>query len=160
MSTDGLAQRVHQALDFFKSHTWTHNQAAGIVANLQAESMVDPQAAQHGGGPGYGVAQWEHPRQNLFAHLYGKDIHGTSLVEQLTFVQYELTHTEKQAGDALKKVTTAGEAGALVCRLYERPADTEGQAKYRCQLAEQIAKSYNNFNNVVSGVETTSPLKA
>lgn len=152
-----LQERVNHALDYFKSHGWTHNQACGIVANLQAESQVDPTQAQHSGGPGYGIAQWEHPRQNLFQRLYGRDIHGSSLDQQLAFVQYELTNTEQEAGRHLRATKTAGEAGASVCRFYERPSDTEGQAKYRCQLAETIAKSYNQFSNVQSGSVTTAP---
>ena len=152
-----LQERVSHALDYFKSHGWTYNQSCGIVANLQAESQVDPTQAQHGGGPAYGIAQWEHPRQNLFQRLYGLDIHGSSLDQQLAFVQYELTNTEQQAGNNLRNTKTAGEAGASVCRFYERPADTEGQAKYRCQLAEQIAKSYSQFSNVHAGSNTTAP---
>lgn len=155
--SDGLQLRINQALAYFKSEGWTHNQASGIVANLQAESKILPDQAQHGGGPGYGIAQWERPRQALFKKWAGHDIHGTSLEEQMEFVQYELSHTEIVAGKALKKTKTAGEAGASVCRLYERPADTDGQAAYRCKLAEQIAKSYGQFNNVKAGVTTTAP---
>lgn len=151
---DGLQTRVHQALVFFKSQGWTHNQACGIVANLQAESQVDPTRAQYNGGPGYGIAQWERPRQGLFKQVYSRDIHGTSLDQQLAFVQYELTVSEYPAGEELKKTNTAGEAGASVCRSYERPADIEGQAKYRCDLAEKIAASCADFENVDSGVVT------
>lgn len=154
-----LQARVEHALAYFKSHGWTHNQAAGIVANLQAESKVDPTVHQIGGGPGYGIAQWETPRQQLFKQVYGKDIHGTSLDEQLAFVQHELTITEADAGRKLKATKTAGEAGASVCRFYERPADIEGQAAYRCALAEQIAESYNKFKNVIAGATTTAPQK-
>lgn len=155
--SDGLSVRVNQALTYFKSQGWSHNQAAGIVANLQAESQVDPSAAQHGGGPGYGLAQWEHDRQRTFKQWSGHDIHGTSLQEQMAFVQYELSHTEQAAGQALKHITTAGEAGASVCRLYERPADINGQAAYRCALAEKIAKTYGQFANVIAGSSTTAP---
>ena len=49
-------------MGFFESQGWTRAQAAGI-GNLQAESGVDPNRAQDGGGPGYGLAQWEGPRQ-------------------------------------------------------------------------------------------------
>ena len=151
-----LQERVTHALDYFKSHGWTYNQSCGIVANLQAESQVNPDQAQYNNGPAYGIAQWEHPRQNLFKQLYNRDIHGSSLDQQLAFVQYELTNTEHQAGAHLRTTHTAGEAGASVCRFYERPADTEGQAKYRCQLAEQIANSYK-FKNVISGATSTAP---
>lgn len=155
--SDGLQERVSHALGFFKQH-WTYNQACGIVANLQAESGVNPAQAQYNGGPGYGIGQWELPRQMLFKSWSGQDIHGSSLDQQLAFVQYELTNTESQAGAHLKQTTTAGEAGASVCRFYERPADTEGQAKYRCQLAETIAKTCSQFSNVNAGSSTTAPV--
>lgn len=156
--SDGLQERVSHALAFFKQHGWTYNQACGIVANLQAESKVNPSQAQYGGGPGYGIAQWENPRQMLFKSWSGRDIHGSSLDQQLGFVQYELTNTESQAGSHLKQTNTAGEAGASVCRFYERPADINGEADRRCQLAENIAKTCSQFSNVIAGSSTTAPV--
>src|SRR5690606_17919333 len=59
-STPGTLQgRIDEAMGFFESKGWTRAQAAGIVGNLQAESGVDPNRRQNGGGPGYGLAQWE-----------------------------------------------------------------------------------------------------
>ena len=134
----GLQGRIDQAMQYFESQGWSRAQAAGIVANLQAESGVDAGRPQDNGGPGYGLAQWEGPRQASFRQWSGHDIHGSSFQEQLQFVQYELTHTEAGAGNALRGATSASEAGSLVTRLYERPADTAGQAQYRAGLAQQI----------------------
>jgi hypothetical protein len=97
---------------------------------------------QHGGGPGYGLAQWEHPRQVDFFNWSGHDIRRSTLPEQLEFVDHELHSTQKAARTALRAATTASEAGAAVCRLYERPADTERQAKYRAGLADAIMATW------------------
>ncbi|HEY0179198.1 MAG TPA: phage tail tip lysozyme [Dokdonella sp.] len=141
-ATPGTLQgRINEAMRYFESQGWTRAQAAGIVANLRAESGVDPGRAQNGGGPGYGLAQWEGPRQASFRQWAGHDIHGSSFQEQLEFVQYELTHTESGAGSALRGATSASDAGAIVCRYYERPADTAGQSSYRAGLAQQIYAS-------------------
>jgi hypothetical protein len=128
-------------MQYFESQGWTRAQAAGVVANLQAESGLNPGIQQYGGGPGYGLAQWEGPRQAEFAQWAGHDIHGSSFSEQLQFVQYELTHTESAAGNALHGAQNAADAGALVCRLYERPKDIVGQSQYRAGLAQQIYAS-------------------
>jgi len=150
-----FAARRDAAMAFFASQGWTHNQAAGIVGNLQAESGIDHTRAQMNGGPGYGLAQWEGPRQAMFKTWAGRDIRESTFDEQLRFIQFELTGPEIGAGRALKAAKSAGAAGAIVCRLYERPADTDGQAVYRCGLAEKIARE-TQFNNVIAGSESTA----
>ncbi len=131
-------QRIDQAMRYFESEGWTKAQAAGIVANLDAESGMEAGIQQHGGGPGYGLAQWEGPRQRDFARWAGHDIHGSSFAEQLRFVQHELTTTEAGAGRALHQATDARTAGSTVTRLYERPADTAGEAVRRGERAVSI----------------------
>jgi len=121
-ATPGSQQaRINEAMGYFQSQGWTRAQAAGIVGNLQAESGVDPNRGQDGGGPGYGLAQWEGPRQAAFKAWAGHDIHGSTFQEQLQFVQHELTTTEAGAGRALKGATTAADAATIVCNKYERP---------------------------------------
>jgi spore coat assembly protein SafA len=131
-------QRIDQAMTYFESQGWSKAQAAGIVANLDAESGMDAGINQIGGGPGYGLAQWEGPRQRDFARWAGHDIQGSSFAEQLRFVQHELTTTEAGAGRALGRTNDAREAGSLVTRLYERPADTAGEAVRRGERAVGI----------------------
>jgi LysM repeat protein len=121
-ATPGSQQaRINEAMGYFESQGWTHAQAAGIVGNLQAESGVDPNRGQDGGGPGYGLAQWEGPRQAAFKAWAGHDIHQSTFQEQLQFIQHELTTTESGAGNALKGATTATQAATIVCNKYERP---------------------------------------
>lgn len=133
-------ERIDQAVNYFQSQGWSRAQAIGIVANLDAESNMDPGIRQIGGGPGYGLAQWEGPRQRDFAAWAGHDIRGSSFAEQLRFVQYELTHSESAAGRALRGATDARSAAEIVTRLYERPADTAGEAARRGDRAAQMAR--------------------
>jgi hypothetical protein len=120
---------------------WGKNQAAGIAANLFAESKFDPTAVGDN-GHAYGIGQWHEDRQKLFAKWSGHDIHGSSLPEQLKFVDYELRHGDGQsqiAGRALPLVHSADAAGRIVSQYYERPADVEGEARRRGGLAGAIA---------------------
>jgi LysM repeat protein len=130
--------RIDQAMTYFQNQGWTRAQAAGIVANLDAESGMDANIRQHGGGPGYGLGQWEGPRQADFATWAGHDIRSSTFEEQLNFVQHELTTSERGAGQRLGQATSASDAGAIVCRYYERPADIAGDSAYRAQLANTI----------------------
>ena len=117
---------------------WTPAQSAGIAANLQAESGFRPNAVGDG-GLAYGIAQWHPDRQAYFEKVMGKPIAGSTLEEQMAFVHTELTSTERVAGYALKGCDTAAEAGACVSKMYERPADREGEAAKRAALAAKIA---------------------
>ncbi|WP_313537634.1 phage tail tip lysozyme [Sphingomonas sp.] len=130
--------RIDQAMTYFQAQGWTRAQAAGIVANLDAESRMEANIRQTGGGPGYGLGQWEGPRQADFAAFSGHDIRNSTFEEQLAFVQHELKGTESAAGRRLGQATSAGDAGAIVCRYYERPADIVGDSAYRSQLANTI----------------------
>ena len=111
-----LQGREDQAMGYFMSQGWSREQAAGIVANLEVESAhtLDPHIQQYGGGPGYGIAQWEGPRQAQFQQVMGKDIHSASYGDELQFVQWELTHSESSAGNALRTQTSAYGAGSFL----------------------------------------------
>ena len=131
-------QRTHQALDYFIAQGWTREQAAGIVANLQAESNLQPTAVGDAGRAA-GVAQWHPDRQAAFQAQMNRPLQGSSLEEQLQFVQHELTAgNERTAGNQLRNATTAQQAGDSVSRYYERPADRDGEAQRRGQRATAI----------------------
>lgn len=138
-----LDDRQRRALDYFVGMGWTAPQSAGIVANLWLESDLNPDAVGDS-GQAYGIAQWHPPRQAGFAAIIGHDIRGSTLEEQLAYVHAELRGTEKAAGDALAACTTADAAGETVSRLYERPADVEGEAKRRGELAQIILDQYDS----------------
>ena len=129
---------VKRSMDYFQGQGWSKAHAAGITANLGLESNFDP-AAKGDNGRAYGIAQWHDYRQQQFAKWAGKPIQNSSLEEQLKFVQYELTQGgEKKAGDLLRATTTARQAGDIVSRQYERPADANGDAAKRAAVAEYL----------------------
>jgi len=136
------AGSVRQAMDYFVGQGWTAAQAAGIVANLQAESGLRPDIPGDG-GHAYGIAQWHADRQAAFQTFTGRAIQGSTLDQQLRFVQQELTGGgEVHAGNLLRNANSANDAGSIVSRHYERPADREGAATRRGQLADQILNNY------------------
>jgi hypothetical protein len=124
---------------------WSKEQAAGITANLKEESQFNPDSKGDGGNA-YGIGQWHSDRQENFRKFIGKDIHGSTLEEQIRFVDWELKNTEKGAGDKLSETTTASDAGAVVSKLYERPAAIEEAARNRAKLANGLFDSYNGAN--------------
>ena len=141
-----------QAVAFFINQGWTSAQACGLVANLEAESGLRPDAVGDGGAA-YGVAQWHPPRQQNFYAFTGHDIRGSTLDEQLAFVVWELNHSEKNAGDALRDCSTAAEAATVICKLYERPADPVGDSVKRAALAERIHAEYGGVEGVPAAPE-------
>jgi peptidoglycan hydrolase-like protein with peptidoglycan-binding domain len=117
----GSSANADTAMNFFISKGWTADQAAGIVGNLQAESGANLKTNAVGDeGQAYGIAQWHPDRAQQFAKVTGKDIQGSSLEDQLAFVQWELTHTESKAGDRIKSCETSQDAAAAMDAYYER----------------------------------------
>lgn len=138
--------RRDQAMQYFMSQGWTKEQAAGIVANIQKESMFNPNAQgdkdKNGVYRAHGLAQWRDSRLKDFRDVMGKNVAQASFEEQLAFIQYELTKgKEKSAGNKLKQAKTAGQSGAIVSEHYERPGAVEAEKRERAKIAEGI---YNN----------------
>lgn len=131
------------AVGFFQSMGWTHAQAAGIVANLQRESNLNPQAVGDN-GQAYGAAQWHKDRQDNFKAWSGKDIRESSLMEQLQFVHHELTQgAEQRAGQLLRAAQNAQQAGEIVSRYYERPGQADAEAARRGASAVSLQQETN-----------------
>ena len=132
-----------QAMSYFQSKGWTKEQSAGIVANLQHESNFKVDAVGDN-GKAYGIAQWHPDRQAEFKKVFGKDIRQATYAEQLAFVNYELTQgKEAGAGKILKTAKTASQAGGIVSKHYERPANTNEEINKRGATAHAIAHGYN-----------------
>ncbi|EOH6030395.1 phage tail tip lysozyme [Acinetobacter baumannii] len=141
-----IAQPVNQsaardeALKFFTSKeggNWSPEQAAGIVANLEAESGFKHKAIGDS-GKAFGIGQWHPDRQAKFKQKFGKDIRQSSYQEQLAFVNWELNNNESSAGKKLRQSKSANQAGAIVSRYYERPAAVEAEAMKRSSMAQNI----------------------
>ncbi|WP_338662631.1 phage tail tip lysozyme [Pararoseomonas sp. SCSIO 73927] len=129
--------RQRTAFDRLKGHGWTEEQAAGILANLRHESGRGlDNAAVGDSGKAYGIAQWHPDRQENFRRWAGKPIQGSSLEEQIDFINYELTQgAERRAGNLLRRQTTAAGAGQVTSLYYERPRGRLGEANARGDTA-------------------------
>ncbi len=134
-----VGDATKRAVAYFETQGWSHEQAAGIAANLKTESSFRPDAVGDS-GHAYGLGQWHPDRQAAFAQWAGHDIRQSTMEEQLGFANWEMTKGgEQAAGRALAQTSTAAEAGAVVSQRYERPADRDGEASRRAAAAQAIA---------------------
>jgi hypothetical protein len=130
----------------FMQMGWSKEQSSGVIANFWKESLLDPRAVGDN-GHAYGIGQWHEDRQEEFRKLFGVDIRKSTLDQQLQFANYELTQGKEQsAGKRLRNTTNALDAGAIVSRYYERPADTEGEAQARARSASDLYASIGQAN--------------
>ena len=155
-----------QMQKYFQDRGLTTAQAAGIVANLMAESSGKSNAIGDK-GTAYGIGQWHQERQEAFKRFFGHDIRQSTLNEQMAFVQHELKTSHKAAGDALLRAETPQEAGAIISRQYEKPADKEGEAQRRGASAEILAAKAPPVNSrpsldprFLQGIQGASALAA
>lgn len=138
--TASEALATNNPMAYLRMLGWTKEQAAGLVANLQAESGMNPRAVGDG-GKAVGIAQWHPDRQAAFRQRMGKNVQDASVDEQLNFVDYELRFgLERQAGAMLRAATSARQAAEIVSRYYERPAAREAEAAKRGAAAVQLAQ--------------------
>lgn len=127
LSNVDLARR---AVDFFLRDGWSMEQAAGLVANIEAESNFDSQAVGDGGAA-FGICQWHPPRQADFRKAFNSSIQDSDYDMQLVFIAFELRNGEIGAGKVLRLATSPDSAGAIVCQHYERPFDPTGHERQR-----------------------------
>ena len=104
-------------------------QAAGKIANLQAESgkNIPSWGVTGDNGTAFGAAQWRGDRFNAlqkYAADHGLDYRSTPA--QQGFMRQEYLGPERKAYDALTAATTPQAAATAVNRYYERSADTTG----------------------------------
>lgn len=120
----GSSENAQKAMEYFMKQGWSKEQAAGIVGNLQQESGKDLDPGAENSTGMYGIAQWDKKRRKDFEKFSGKSIYGSSLEDQLAFVQHELTEGKdggaKKAGRKLKDADTANEAASIFEKYYER----------------------------------------
>lgn len=126
------------AIDRLVKLGWTEAQATGMAANFVHESGLNP-AAVGDGGKAYGIGQWHPDRQAEFKAVYGMDMRGSSIRDQLIFADYELRNGgEQKAGRKLAGAKTAAEAATIMSRDFERPKDAAGEAAKRATTATAI----------------------
>jgi hypothetical protein len=104
-------------------------QAAGKVANLQAESgkNIAPWGVTGDNGTAFGAAQWRGDRFNAlqkYAADHGLDYRSTQA--QQGFMRQEYLGPERKAYDALLAARTPQASATAINRFYERSADNTG----------------------------------
>jgi uncharacterized protein (TIGR02594 family) len=144
---DGFSGLARRAFNFFVQSGWTPAQAAGLVANIEAESSFRANAIGDGGSA-HGICQWHHERFDKFPICFpGRTIDGSTFDEQLQFVNFELLDprsgndgnlpTEHRAAERLRAAQDARTAGGVVSQFYERPGDVQGNIALRGRRAEK-----------------------
>jgi hypothetical protein len=135
---------MQDAMKYFVGKGYEPHKAAGIVANLIAESgrNLNPNAVNKGdgrdGSDSIGIGQWNGPRAialKQFAAAQGKP--WNDLGVQLDFVDHELKGAEGKAGAMLNAARTPEEAARAMLH-YERPKDYEKGHAYRLSSAKQV----------------------
>jgi hypothetical protein len=154
------AERTRYAVASLMKMGWSKEQAAGLAANLNIESGLRPNIVGDSGAA-YGIGQWHADRQAEFKRAFGHDIRGSMLDELLQFVHYELTRGREQAaGHALRRVASAGEAGAIFSAKYERPLNVEKEMAKRSTAATAIYGSLGASGAADAGVPAMAPMLA
>ncbi len=147
---------AQDAVNAFVKMGWSKEQASGLVANLWQESLLNPNAVGDN-GHAYGIGQWHEDRQEAFKKLFGIDIRKSTLDQQIQFANYELTQgNEQSAGRRLRATTNALDAGAVVSRYYERPADADGEAQKRAGAAADLYAALGRANAAQIAAQTPS----
>ena len=117
-----------QIFSYLISKGYKPHEVLGIMGNLQEESGLKPNLYGDS-GKAYGLAQWHPDRRQKFKNKYGKDMIGSSVKEQLDFLDYELKTHEPKTFVSLKKsknIEGATRAFAKFERFkgYENPNDS------------------------------------
>lgn len=129
----------------------TSTAAIGIIANLKAESELDPTIKQYGGGPGRGLVQWEKggrfdtDRINLVDFAKKKGTNWSDLDTQIDFILYELDkHPEYiRVKKLLNSAKSVEETTNIFLRKYEKAGipHTGKRLKYAEEL-KSLAKNW------------------
>jgi murein DD-endopeptidase MepM/ murein hydrolase activator NlpD len=152
VSTSGSSKKI---IDFFVSKGLEPHQAAGVAANFQAESGLNPSAIGDS-GKAHGLAQWRDSRwTNLqnFAKEQNKSWKDFNL--QLDFAWDEMTNKYPSMLSSLKSSKTSDEATEIVMLNYEIPSDQSNSA---IRKRQKIAQGYFESQGTDSG--SSSELKS
>ena len=152
VSTSGSSKKV---IDFFVSKGLEPHQAAGVAANFEAESGLNPSAIGDS-GKAHGLAQWRDSRWvNLqkFAKEQNKSWKDFNL--QLDFAWDEMTKKYPSMLSSLKSSKTSEEATKIVMLDYEIPSD---QSTAAIRKRQKIAQGY--FEDGGTNTGSSSELKS
>jgi hypothetical protein len=149
--------------------------AAGCTANILAESAGRPNNVEDRSGIddatytrdvdswnyrsfvsdryGYGLCQWTSPtrKQSLmdYAQTHGKSIADAEM--QFQFMAREMRSNYTYVWNILTHTSDPYEAGYVMCKFYEIPADTERQSQYRGNQAKKVYERCSGTTPVSGG---------
>jgi hypothetical protein len=135
----------------------TRAQAAGVVANLNAESALDAHAVgDH--GHAYGLAQWHEDGQERFKKWSGGiDIRDSTEQQQFEFLAHDYPQASG-AGPWLARARDNARQAAMNFSLrYERPAGGQAEAERRGDAATTI---YNGGDTTIHITGSNDPRQA
>lgn len=144
LSSRMAKQEEASAMQYLMSQGFTQAQAAGIVGNLMQESGMRAKAVGPD-GKHFGLAQWGGSRIadfNDYAKSQGwnTNLQGSTSLQQLQFLVYEMHHKESRAYGLLKNTTDAAHA-AVAMQAYERQG-SDGTLGRRVRYAELANAAY------------------
>lgn len=148
-------QDVNDPVKFFMGKGLKKDDATALSANFHGESNLDPNALNPN-GINYGIGQWGKPRQEDYKKWSGKDIHGSSLQEQLEFAWYELQHKEAKALKAIQEAQGLPNKVVAAKDKYERPGENAIEAARRIRIAQGISGASNSAMNAGAGAAASS----
>ncbi len=154
--------------DFLKANGFTDYAAAGIYANLQAESAMKPTNLQNSyekklgmddaaytaavdsgaytnfvkDSAGYGLAQWTYWSRKQKLLEYAKS-QGKSIGDGIMQMQFLVKEMSKALIAKMNAAKSASEAAKIFMLEFERPANQSASAQNaRAKIAEDILKKY------------------
>lgn len=125
---------------------WSRAAALGMAANIDQESDFRPDAELvDDTGSTAGIVQWRGARQRKFKELYGKDLKGSSLEEQVKYLDWELRNKggdkpTYEAGLLLQQATSPEQATEIFLKKVERPGNIDREIPKRMKNLAEMTK--------------------
>jgi len=134
-------------LGFWMSQGYTKEQAAGIMANMQAESGGNAGSVGDGGAA-HGLFQWHEKRRQAIKAGTGIDINTASKADQMKAAAWEMKNGHTGFNDAyFRTLGGADQAGAYFATNFEHPANALAKSISRGKSALSIASSLSSASS-------------
>ena len=149
------ARAITKYCQRLSSHQWSKKSIQAICGNMSAESNINPQVSERGGG-GYGLVQWT-PKSNLidrakkikqyksydmmYTQMQVIDYEASNNLQWIKTSAYPLTFAEFMRNEGNHSLEYL--VGAWL-KNYERPLDqSQSVINHRTQLAEETTEKVN-----------------
>lgn len=147
-----VMNRAMEVVDKLQKRGMDKEHAQGVVGNLIRESSMNPRATSMLDGKSYvGLAQWGPARQAQFKARYGHDLSQSTVDEQVDFLMWELSHTEKSAGDSLRMSPNNQVAARIFQTEFERSKNAAADLPLSQGYAAAVHNAMLNRPNVANG---------